>query len=213
MKMEELVAQLARDVRPVRPGTVPRRILTGLIGGGVASLLLVMPLIGLNPELGEVAEQRGFWVKWCYALALSCSAVAGLIVLARPENRQLHRPWLFAVPILALAGVALAEMTRAPSAAWRDMWLGQSWWQCPGLILLCAMPVYVGLLWSFRTLAPTRLRLAGGLAGLAAGAFGAMLYSLHCPEMSALFFLSWYSLGIAVAGALGVLMGPRLLRW
>jgi hypothetical protein len=57
------------------------------------------------------------------------------------------------------------------------------------------------------------LRAAGAVAGLAAGAFAATVYCLHCQEVSALFVLTWYSLGILLAASVGALLGPRLLRW
>ena len=70
------------------------------------------------------------------------------------------------------------------------------------------MPIFAGLLWSFRRFAPTRLRAAGAAAGLAAGALAATLYCLHCPEVSAIFVLTWYSLGIGLAtGASALLLG------
>jgi hypothetical protein len=81
------------------------------------------------------------------------------------------------------------------------------------VVLLLSLPILGGLLWALRRLAPTRLALAGGTAGLAAGAWAACLYCLHCPETSAVFVLTWYSLGIALATGLGALLGPRLLRW
>jgi len=80
-------------------------------------------------------------------------------------------------------------------------------------VLALSMPIFIGLLWSFRRLAPTRLRAAGAAAGLAAGAWAATLYCLHCPEVSAIFVLTWYSLGIGLAAALGALIGPYFLRW
>ena len=104
-------------------------------------------------------------------------------------------------------------MTRVPSSDWLTMWLGQTWKECPLLVLTLSAPIFAGLLWSFRRLAPTRLRAAGAAAGFAAGAWAATLYGLHCPEVSALFVLTWYSLGIALAAAVGALVGPRLLRW
>jgi hypothetical protein len=39
----------------------------------------------------------------------------------------------------------------------------------------------------------------GGDGGLTAGAWGATLYCLHCPEVSAIFVLTWYTLGISLA--------------
>lgn len=93
------------------------------------------------------------------------------------------------------------------------MWLGHSWKSCPWLVLSLSAPIFAGLLWSFRRLAPTRLRAAGAAAGLSAGAFAATVYCIHCPEVSAIFVLTWYSLGILLATLLGMLVGPRLLRW
>ena len=62
-------------------------------------------------------------------------------------------------------------------------------------------------------LAPTRLTLAGALAGLFAGGMGAFVYAFHCPETAAPFVALWYSAGILLTTALGALLGPRLLRW
>ena len=62
-------------------------------------------------------------------------------------------------------------------------------------------------------LAPTRLRWAGAAAGLLAGAGGALVYALHCPEMAAPFIGIWYLLGMLIPTTIGALVGPRVLRW
>jgi hypothetical protein len=62
-------------------------------------------------------------------------------------------------------------------------------------------------------LAPTRLRLAGAAMGFAAGAMGALVYSVHCPELAAPFLGFWYLLGMLIPTAIGMALGPRLLRW
>ena len=80
-------------------------------------------------------------------------------------------------------------------------------------MLLLSAPIFAGLLWSFRRLAPTRLRAAGAAAGFTAGAWAATLYCLHCPEVSAIFVLTWYTFGIGLAAGVGALLGPRLLHW
>ena len=64
-----------------------------------------------------------------------------------------------------------------------------------------------------KELAPTRLRLAGATAGLAAGSAAALVYCLHCPELAAPFVGFWYVLGMLIPAAAGALIGPRLLRW
>jgi hypothetical protein len=154
-----------------------------------------------------------FWMKWIYTISLAIGAIAMTAQLARPDADKLYGLWLLAIPVLLLAGVGATELIRTPQTEWLAMWLGQSWKQCPWRVLGLAMPIFVGLLWSFRRLAPTRLRAAGAAAGLAAGAFAATVYCLHCPEVSAIFVLTWYSLGIALATGVGALLGPRLLRW
>ncbi|MGB9109966.1 MAG: NrsF family protein, partial [Telluria sp.] len=57
------------------------------------------------------------------------------------------------------------------------------------------------------------LRMAGAAAGLAAGATAALVYCLHCPEMSPAFVGVWYVLGIAVMALVGALVGPKVLAW
>jgi len=112
-----------------------------------------------------------------------------------------------------LAVVGAIEMAHVAPSDWLKMWLGRTWKLCPWLVLMLAGPIFIGLLWSFRKLAPTRLRAAGAAAGFAAGAWAATLYCLHCPEVSAIFVLTWYTLGIALAAGAGALIGPRFLRW
>ena len=91
--------------------------------------------------------------------------------------------------------------------------MGDSWRVCPFLILAISAPAYLAVVWALRGMAPTRLRLAGGAAGLLAGGVGATVYGLHCREMSPAFVVTWYSLGVASCVAIGALTGPRLLRW
>jgi hypothetical protein len=126
---------------------------------------------------------------------------------------SLRSLWSLLLPVLLLAGIGIGELLRTPSDQWLALWLGRSWMVCPWLVLALAAPIFIGLLWSFRTLAPPRLRAAGAAAGLAAGAWAATLYCLHCPEASALFLLTWYSLGIVLAAGVGALLGPRWLHW
>ena len=91
--------------------------------------------------------------------------------------------------------------------------LGKSALVCPWLIALLAAPVLAGLFWAMRGLAPTHLRAAGFAAGLTSGAAGAWVYAFHCPESALPFIALWYTAGILVVGAAGLVLGPRLLRW
>jgi hypothetical protein len=213
MMTEELIRALARDVKPVPRRAIERRIAVGITAGAVISVLLIAALLGLRPDLDLAMRGFPFWMKWGYTISLGIGAVIVTTSLARPDARNLRWLWLLSAPILLLAGIGVAEIVDAPADTLLAMWLGGSWDKCPWLVLMLSIPIFVGLLWSFRRFAPTRLRAAGAAAGLTAGAWAATLYCLHCPEVSAIFVLTWYSLGIALATGLGALLGPRVLRW
>ena len=213
MKTDDLIAQLAADVPRVGRHAFARRIFVGIAGGAVVALLLLVLTLGVRPDLGHAMHGFPFWMKWTYTASLGVGAIVAVVRLARPETPSSRWVWLLAVPVLLLAGIGVGELAGRPSREWLAMWLGHSWKVCPWLVLALAMPIFIGLLWSFRRLAPTRLRAAGAAAGLAAGACAATIYCLHCPEVSAIFVLTWYSLGIVLAAAAGALIGPRMLRW
>jgi hypothetical protein len=213
METERLIERLAGNVPPVRAHAVPRRVAAGLAGGAVFTLALVIAWLGVRPDLSEAMRSGPFWMKAGYTLSLALLAIVAVVRLGRPEATGSRWLWLLVIPVMLLAGLGAAELLGTPQAQWLPMWLGRSWLVCPWRVLTLAAPIFIGLLWSFRRLAPTRLRVAGATAGLASGAFAATLYCLHCPEVSAIFVLTWYSLGMLLATLAGALLGPRLMRW
>ncbi len=213
MNSDDLIASLAHDLRPVPHHALGRRLGLGMVSGGLVTLLAVCGWLGLRPDLMIALHGATFWLKWAYTVSLAICGTAAAARLARPDGRVGGWLWLLALPVLGLASIAGYELLATPSAEWLAMWLGASWAICSRNVFLLALPIFAGLLWSFRRLAPTQLALAGTSAGVAAGAWGATLYCLHCPETSALFVLTWYSLGIAGPALVGWLLGPRLLRW
>ncbi|QDZ08086.1 DUF1109 domain-containing protein [Sphingomonas panacisoli] len=213
MKTDDLIASLSSNVPPVRRNAVGRRLTIGLALGALVSLFYVVVMMGVRPDIMVAMHGFPFWMKWGYTISLAVAATIMTAQLARPDTRHLRWLWLMAIPVLLLASVGGMELIRTPQSEWLAMWLGDSWTVCPWRVLALAMPIFVGLLWSFRRLAPTRLRAAGAAAGLTAGAFAATVYCVHCPEVSAIFVLTWYSLGILLATSVGALIGPRLMQW
>jgi hypothetical protein len=213
MNHEELIESLTRHVGSVGRYPVGRRVVAGLLVGGLLTLVAVGAVLGFRHDLWLAMHGHAFWMKWIYTGSLTLCALAATVRLARPDTRRLGWLWIMALPILGLALIGAVDMSHVPSSSWLAMWLGGSWKVCSLLVFLLSLPIGAGLLWSFRRLAPTRLRLAGATAGLTAGAWSATLYCLHCPEVSAIFVLTWYTLGIASTALAGALLGPRLLRW
>jgi hypothetical protein len=210
---QQLIDTLSKEVPRVTPHALVKRVVFGIAAGSVVAAVLVIAVLGVRPDLRVAIHGFSFWLKWTYTGSLGLFAAHIVTRLSRPTPVSLRSFWLAGIPLLILSGIGIGELAGTSPADWLPMWLGRSWMVCPWLVLALAAPIFVGLLWSFRKLAPTRLRAAGAAAGLAAGAWAATLYCLHCPETSAVFVLTWYTLGIMLAAGSGALLGPRLMRW
>lgn len=213
MNTDELIDSLVQDLKPVSRHALGWRLCLGLALGGVVTLFVIGGWLGFRPDLWLAMHGPAFWMKWFYTASLAVCATAATAKLARPDTKSFGWLWIILLPILGLSIISIGELIHTPPAQWLAMWLGASWKVCSRNVFLLSVPIFGGLLWAFRRMAPTRLRAAGATAGLTAGAWGATLYCLHCPEVSAIFVLTWYSLGIALAAMAGAMLGPRLLRW
>jgi hypothetical protein len=212
MKTDQLIALLADDLAPAPRGLVMRRLLLGLLGGVLLSVLAMMMMLKPRPDLTAAMAGGPFWMKISYTAAL---AILGLVVVERQARAGADsRIAILALgaPVVALIVLASVQLS-VPQADSAALLMGQSWTVCPWLIVALALPVFAGLLLALRQLAPTRLTLAGAAAGLVAGASAATVYGFHCTESAAPFILIWYTLGIAIAAGLGALAGRWALRW
>jgi hypothetical protein len=117
------------------------------------------------------------------------------------------------VAVIAMWVLGVVTLVAASPQNRARLILGHTAGVCPFLIALIAAPLLIALLWVMRSLAPTRLRWAGAASGFAAGSIGALVYTLHCPELAAPFLATWYLLGMLIPTAIGAWLGPRLLRW
>ena len=209
----DLIDRLSADLRPISKLVVVRRLALGVGAGAAVSAVLTAATLGFRPDMAQAIGEGMFWVKLAYTLALGGLAFWTCERLARPAGGARNRwPWLL-VPVLALAALAAWQLAQAPAPMRMPMMMGHTARVCPWCILAFSLPPLIGLVWAVRGLAPTRLRLTGAMIGLAAGGAGAAVYALHCDESTAPFLMIWYTLGVAAAGALGGLAGPRLLRW
>jgi len=213
MNTDHLIAALAREVEPVDPRAALRQLAIAAAAGIIAGLPLLALLLGINPQLGEAATLPMFWVKLAFVAALAVGGWWTVSRLSRPGARVSRPMTSLAMPLLVMGLLAVAALAGAPAGERAQLWLGTSWSACPWRIALLALPALVLILLVLRSLAPTRLRLAGAGAGMLAGAIGALVYLLHCPELAPPFLLVWYTTGMLLPAALGALIGPRVLRW
>jgi len=213
MKTEDLISMMASGVTPVDRRLPVKQMAQALLLGGLGALLLMLKIYGLRPDLGLMLGVPLFWIKLAFPTALAVGAMLVLRRLVRPGLRVGVRWAGIALPSLAVwAGGALVLLS-APVAQRLPLLMGISWRSCPFNIALLSIPLFIGIFWAVRGMAPTRLRLTGAIAGLLAGATATMVYCLHCPEMGVPFWGVWYFLGILIPATAGLLLGPRLLRW
>lgn len=213
MNTDDLVKMLATGAAVADTGASSRRYAAAILAGLAAAIVLMAALLGLNPELARYVSLPMFWVKVAFPALVALGGLVAAARLSRPGAPLSGLSAALLAPLAALwvlAGIALA--TAAPGAR-MSLVFGDTWAACPLNIAILSAPAFVAILWAMKGLAPTRLRLAGAGAGLLAGALGALVYTLHCPELAAPFLGVWYVLGMLVPAALGALVGPRVLRW
>ena len=212
MKTNDLIALLASDtLRQQKP--VRQQLLRQLVLGAVVCGVLLFTLFGLNPQMDQMAVHPAFITKMLWLTALMGFSLYGLFRLARPGVGAGHTLWGIGLALLAMFSLGLLQLLQTDSGAQTAQWMGGSWQVCSVSITALSLPVLGALLWALRQLAPTRPVLTGAVAGVLAGSLAASIYSLHSTETSLTFFAVWYVAGMALATALGALLGTRWLRW
>ncbi len=212
MKTEDLISQLAGEPVPARRG-IEGRAMRGLGIGFVIALALFLPVLGPRPDLMEAVQRPIVAVKTILPLLLGPVALLLALRSARPTvpvPAAIRVLWLW--PAVALALFLYAFATTAPGAR-AVAFLGHSIPICLPAIVVLAAPILIAVFRALKDGAPTRPRLCGALAGLAAAGFATALYSTFCNEDSPLFYAVWYGLGITIVTAAGAVAGGRYLRW
>jgi len=211
MRTDDLIVELA--ARPW-PGTRPglRLAFAMILGWAVA---LIGMVVALGPPLAAVAQTgtAPLALKLGYTVALTLITAALALAAGKPGRRLGARSLIVLMPVAIIAAVAALELTSSPSNARDSLMFGSSFNICVAAISIASLPVLAGVIWAFRALAPTRLALAGFIAGFSAGAAGAAAYALYCPETTASFLLTSYTPGMLIPALIGAAVGPRLLRW
>jgi hypothetical protein len=211
MKTDTLIDLLSRQAGPAPRALAARRLSPAALAGLFVSALAAVTWFGPIPA--PMFATAVPWTKMAYAGALALAAGWLTARLSRPAAPlQLPQCVVFAV-VVVMAVMAGLSLVSEPAGGRIQALLGHSWSSCPWTVLALSLPGLAAALWAVRGLAPTRPRAAGFAAGLMAGSVGAFGYSLSCPEASSAFVAVWYSLGIVLTGALGSVLGPRVLRW
>ncbi|VWX33385.1 conserved membrane hypothetical protein [Limnobacter sp. 130] len=211
MKTDDLITMIANQAGPAPKVSVVNRLVPAGIVGGLIAAAIVLGVLGLIP--GTMFAETGPWIKIGYAGTLVIAAGWLFARLGKPgaSGKQATSAVIAVVLLMAMAGVL--SYLGTPEAERAAALLGHSWLVCPWAILALSIPVMACSFWAMRGFAPTHLTYAGAACGLFSGSVAALAYALACTEPAAPFIAVWYTLGIALCGSLGALLGPKFLRW
>jgi hypothetical protein len=213
MRTEEFVTLLANNLEPVDRALPGRRFAGGIVLGMLVSTFVMVQTLGLRPDLMEAALLPMFWVKLGFVASLAWAGFLATVRLSHPGRRLDRVPLMIALPVLAMWLLAFSVLYAAEPVERSILVFGDTWMVCPLLVGMLSLPTFMTGMWAMRGYAPTHLPLAGAAVGFFSGGLGALIYSLHCPELAAPFLGLWYLLGILIPTLFGALLGQHLLRW
>lgn len=211
---DDLIFDLSRDPprqRRVSPGAIVLgAALLSLAAASLLSFLWLKPRSDFAFPL--IVDNPIFLLKFVFLLGVTIPAIWVVRDLSVPGKNIGVSGMLIVIPfifIIAPASHELVNWHAGALSAHDNQTLLDCLWQIPAL----AMPALVILVSAVRLLGPTDLRRTGAYVGLLAGSIGAVAYALHCNHDSLLFVGVAYTAAIVETALLGVLFGPRLLRW
>lgn len=209
---ETFIAGLVDDLTPVAPLRQRR-------GMGLASAAIAAGAAGLIVQGGLRADfaagqpdGMGILATGLFLLLALASAWA-VVDMARPQVGSRREGWIWnalmaaVLPLAALVLMASNALRGAPSGLLMDgtdcLKFGLAW----GLLTAGALVFWL------RRGAPAQPDRAGLLTGVAAGSAGVFAVSLYCPHSELIHIGIWHGLTVVIAGLVGRLAIPRLIRW
>ncbi|MGA8205002.1 MAG: NrsF family protein [Woeseiaceae bacterium] len=209
MKRQDLIDDLANDLRPVRrPGKVGRAALLCLLVATLWSVVIVLATGPLRPgALRDLAAHPLFIAETVLAALAIVALGVAVMRSAIPGEPRMSLRLLWLLPVAAWVAVYVAELANSP--AWVSNLGGR--YECHWQVALFSLPAFALFLWSARRLFPLRPRSTGFLAGAAAAAIPAALMQFACmyvPEH----ILVHHIAPVGLVAVLGALIGPYVLR-
>ncbi len=213
MNTDELINALGADAGANPPRSLARDWCLSLVAGTLVAAAMMAAMLRVRADIWIAVGDPRFLFKFVATLALAIPAGRLAMDLARPGARPGRRlAALLVAPALVLV-VAIIDLALSPASTWLPQAEGQNAIYCTLCVPLLSLAPLAGFLYALSRAAPTDPRLAGLIAGLASAGVGATIYALHCTDDSPLFVMLWYTLGVAITGAIGAWLGPRVLRW
>lgn len=211
MCSDDLIRQLAADLRPVRPA--PRPALATAAWLAIVTVVITLAVLVSGPR-----EDLAARLSWGLDLPqIAAATITGILAafaafqLALPERsvRWALLPALAVFVWLAtMSAGCLQDLARLGPEALR---IGMSL-QCLGFIAGLGVPLTGAMLWLARHAAWLRAGPVAALSGLSAAALASVgLSFVHSMDAAAM-VLVWHGMSVLAVTGLTSLLGPRLMR-
>ncbi|MBK8176285.1 MAG: DUF1109 family protein [Rhodospirillales bacterium] len=212
MRTDDLITAVVHD-EIVEPWTMKRSFALAIALGVAVAGTTFFLAIGFRSDIAQASETIRFLFKFVITLGLTATASGLVVRLARPGVPTAAWGWAIACVPLVLVGGVIVELALMPVSSWGPRLVGTNARFCLSLIPLLAIGPLGCFLLALRHGAPTRPRLAGAVAGLAASGIAATFYAANCTDDSPLFVATWYPLATGIVVLIGCGLAGRMLRW
>lgn len=210
MRTEDLIGQLAGDLKPIRRMAPPEAQAAAWLAMAIATLGLMVAFQGFRHDLAERIALPQEVAQWTASISTGVAAALAAAMLARPD-----RPWRWALlPILplifwvsSLGWGCLEDLARLGIRAWQP----ETSWSCFRFVLGLGIPLTAVLLIVLRHAGPVRPTPVLLLASLASAALCSAGLSLFHHLDASLEVLIWHGGAAAVLVLLGRCTGGVLL--
>jgi hypothetical protein len=208
-RTEDLIAQLAADVRPVRPLRPP--MLRALFWLAIAALVIgtVVAAFGIRPDFMEEMGETHYQLEWAGSLLTGILSAIAAFHVSLPDRSRAWALLPFPGLVLWLFSIGYGCLTDWVRHGAEGFALGVSFF-CFRSILLISIPLSVVLLAMLRLAGPVRPvpTIASGM--LAAAALSACGVSMFHGDEATLMVLIWHGGAVALLVGLGTLLNRRL---
>ena len=209
---DNLIAGLVDDLKPVEP-LRQRRGMGLAISALFAGAFAIVWLRGLRPDLVQGHPDAMFLISAGLFLVLTLASAWAAVDLARPAVGSRREGWVWTALMAAVLPVSAIVVIAGSLVRGEDSGVHASGLECMLYGLGASLITGIVLTFWLRRGAPTNPARAGMLAGVAAGAAGIFAVALECPLNAVVHIGVWHGLTVIVAGLIGRMALPRLLRW
>jgi hypothetical protein len=205
---DELIHSLAGTAGARR--SVSLQVVFAVTGAAslLCALLVVFSVIGIRPDLAEMAFRMPFGFKLAYTGALVVGTFIVALYAATPGASATALYALSPALILLALGV-IFDPTAFPIMGRT----GTAVAFCVSSILFLSLPAMILTFAAMRKGAPTQPLFAGAVVGTLSASIGAMAYTLACKNDGTAFVATWYTTACAIMAFIGAVVGNRVLRW